>query len=386
MKMNKWLVITAVIFAGLTTRSAFGDTKAAADVPPLLPPPSLTESAPIDTPPSQPAPAPAEVAAPESQNIPPVEQPVAAEKKTAKPAAKKKTAQKAAPKFTEVSQPLNPGPAVVTARRVNVRGKATMRSEVLGRLTNGEPVNVIAELRRDNKRPDDPDVWAQIELPAAIHGWVHGKYVDANKTVTAKKLNVRGGPGENFSIIGLLKKGDTVNQIGEKEGWLELEAAPGAYAFVAAAYLKQVAAEPPAPVEPEPVPTTVAEGDIIAPPATDVAAAPSAPTTDTESDATQAASPAIPSPDMPVVLDPSIRREVDREGVVRPTWSIQAPDDYRLVSPETGESIVYLHSTTTNLDLSRYKGLHIIATGEEGLDLRWKNTPVLTIRRIQVIE
>jgi hypothetical protein len=48
--------------------------------------------------------------------------------------------------------------------------------------------------------------------------------------------------------------------------------------------------------------------------------------------------------------------------------------------------VVYLHSSTTNLDLSRYKGLRIIATGEEGLDKRWKNTPVLTIRRIQVIE
>ena len=43
-------------------------------------------------------------------------------------------------------------------------------------------------------------------------------------------------------------------------------------------------------------------------------------------------------------------------------------------------------ATSTNLDLSRYKGLHIIVTGEEGLDERWKNTPVITIQRIQVLD
>jgi hypothetical protein len=48
--------------------------------------------------------------------------------------------------------------------------------------------------------------------------------------------------------------------------------------------------------------------------------------------------------------------------------------------------IDYLYTTTTNLDLSRYNGLHIIVTGEEGMAKRWKNTPVLTIQRIQVVE
>jgi hypothetical protein len=38
------------------------------------------------------------------------------------------------------------------------------------------------------------------------------------------------------------------------------------------------------------------------------------------------------------------------------------------------------------LDLSRYKGLHIVVTGEEGLDRRWRNTPVITIQRILVLE
>ena len=54
--------------------------------------------------------------------------------------------------------------------------------------------------------------------------------------------------------------------------------------------------------------------------------------------------------------------------------------------PKTGTDIDYLYTTTTNLDISRYNGLHIVVTGEEGLAQRWRNTPVLTIHEIQVVE
>ncbi|HKI69286.1 MAG TPA: hypothetical protein VKA67_06845, partial [Verrucomicrobiae bacterium] len=77
---------------------------------------------------------------------------------------------------------------------------------------------------------------------------------------------------------------------------------------------------------------------------------------------------------------------VQREGLVRSTISIQAPTPYELISPDTRRTIDYLYTTSTNLDLSRYKGLQIIVTGKEGLDERWKHTPVLTIQRIQVID
>ena len=37
------------------------------------------------------------------------------------------------------------------------------------------------------------------------------------------------------------------------------------------------------------------------------------------------------------------------------------------------------------LDISRYYGRHIIVNGQEGLDERWVNTPVLTIQKIYVV-
>ena len=77
---------------------------------------------------------------------------------------------------------------------------------------------------------------------------------------------------------------------------------------------------------------------------------------------------------------------MEREGIVRGTFSVQAPTRFELISPDNGRAINYLYTPSTNVDLSRYKGLHIVVTGEEGLDERWKNTPVITIQKIQVIE
>jgi hypothetical protein len=95
--------------------------------------------------------------------------------------------------------------------------------------------------------------------------------------------------------------------------------------------------------------------------------------------------PEMPAP-APETAQPLPPRVVEHEGIVRGTFSIQAPTRYELVSQDTKEPINYLYTTSTNLDLSRYKGMHIIVTGEESLDERWKNTPVITIERIQVLD
>ena len=68
---------------------------------------------------------------------------------------------------------------------------------------------------------------------------------------------------------------------------------------------------------------------------------------------------------------------MQREGIVRGMTSIQAPSKFVLISPENGRDIDYLYTTSKDLDLRRYKGLRIIVTGEEGLDERWGNTPVI---------
>jgi len=88
----------------------------------------------------------------------------------------------------------------------------------------------------------------------------------------------------------------------------------------------------------------------------------------------------------PPADEPPQPRIVEHEGLVRGSFSIQAPTKYQLISPDTKQPIDYLYTTSTNLDLSRYKGMHIIVTGEEALDPRWKNTPVITIQKIEVLD
>jgi hypothetical protein len=93
-----------------------------------------------------------------------------------------------------------------------------------------------------------------------------------------------------------------------------------------------------------------------------------------------------PPPAAPPVEEPAVPRVVEREGIVRGTVSIQAPTHYELESLDTHKVIDYLYTTSTNLLLRRYRGMTVLVSGEEGLDERWPNTPVITIERIQVVQ
>jgi uncharacterized protein YgiM (DUF1202 family) len=137
---------------------------------------------------------------------------------------------------------LAPGTAVVLANRVNVRGQARLKSEVVGHLTHGEPVTVLQVIPLEHAGPEEPSAWAKIALPTRIHPWVSAHFVDpGNKTVNATKLNLRGGPGQNYSVLGLLRQGASVKDLSTRGDWLEIETPTNAYAFVAAQYLKPVA-------------------------------------------------------------------------------------------------------------------------------------------------
>lgn len=309
-----------------------------------------------------------------------------------KSAAKKKSQKKSVAKKKDSGAelktvPLVPGPASVDANHVNVRGQPKLKSEVVARLAKDQKVTVIEEITRKNSGPDEPSAWAKIALPSDVHVWVNSGFIDAsNKTVKPKKLNVRSGPGENFSVLGRLQRGEAVNQVSAKGDWLELEAPTNAFAFVAAQYLKQEAAAPAAPAEPAPVSATVTNEPAIAAAPTEAPGTPAAaePAAITNAAPETAAAPATETP--AAAPEPPPKRIVEREGIVRGTTSIQAPTHFELVSPESRRTIDYLYTTSPNLDLSRYKSLRIIVTGEEGLEERWGNTPVITIQKIQVVE
>ena len=65
--------------------------------------------------------------------------------------------------------------------------------------------------------------------------------------------------------------------------------------------------------------------------------------------------------------------------------SIQAPTYFALQSLDTGKMINYLYSPSTNLMLKDFMGKRIIVTGEEVLDERWPNTPVINVDALQAV-
>jgi uncharacterized protein YgiM (DUF1202 family) len=411
MKNNCWLILGAMLSTSLLAQQAT----------------NLTPSAPIETPAAAPAatiaPAPAPAKAPAAK----AGKKKAAKKKSQKAPQKKIVVKKkvTAPELKTV--PLVAGPATVVASNVNVRGQAKLNSEVVTRVTKGQTVTVLEEIVRNNSGPEEPSAWAKILLPPNAHVWANSSFIDpANKTVRPKRLNLRSGPGENYSVIGLLQSGETVKELNTKGDWMEIEPPANAYAFVAAQYVKQelgapmVAAAPatpvtpptpaptptepvpqpavvvtpptpsPTPTEPPPAPAAVAAAPTVAPPPAEApmtpppAAVPPAPT--------PAVAPAVTTPTASTTPEPAAPEEppppriVQREGIVRGMTSIQAPSRFVLINPDNRRDMDYLYTTSTNLDLRRYKGLRIVVTGEEGLDNRWGNTPVLTIEKIQFAE
>jgi uncharacterized protein YgiM (DUF1202 family) len=321
MKMNCWLILGAMI---ATSAVAQNNTNTSNTLPPI-PAPSAT----VAPAPSTPAPAaePAPSAAPVKH--------------------KKHKAAAPAKAITEPTVALVPGPAEVAAN-INARGQAGLKGEVVAHLKKGDAVTVLGQINLDKHKTGEPAQWAKIALPSSTHAWVKSSYIDAtSKTVLPKKLNLRGGPGENYSVLGVIERGTTVNPITTKDEWTQIDPPASSYAFVAAMYLKQEATAAPAPVaEPQPA-----------------MAQPSAPS-----------EPAVP----PV-------RIVSHEGVVRHVASPVAPTKYELYDPATEVNINYLYTTSPTLDLSRYVNMRIIVTGEEGLDARWKDTPIINIQSIQVI-
>ncbi len=266
--------------------------------------------------------------------------------------------------------------AVVKKDRVNVR--------------KGETVTVLEEVTPKKHKRGEPAKWAKIQLPPNTPVWVFAPYVETNNhTVNIKRLNLRAGPGENFSVIGRLERGAEVKEIRTDGNWMEIEAPTNAYAFVAVEMLEKSAAAPaptelaankePAPaqppptvenVKPEPAPTPAVE-PTPAPP-------PPQPTPQPAAPAPQ------PAPAAPADTAPS-KRIVSREGTVVYSRSVQAPTTFALENRESRRIVNFLHSESEDILLKKFAGKKVIVSGEELIDQRWSSTPIIEVESIQVV-
>ena len=81
-----------------------------------------------------------------------------------------------------------------------------------------------------------------------------------------------------------------------------------------------------------------------------------------------------------------IKRVVSREGIVKGSVSIQAPSYFVLRSLDNNKTINYLFSPSSNIVVKEFRGQRVLIVGEERLDERWPNTPVIDIESIQPVQ
>ena len=298
----------------------------------------------------------------------------------AQPAARKKArtpkeeAVKPSAKTSDSRVEISPAEAATVKRdAANVRGKPAFIGEVITKLKKGEPVTLLEEITLAKTKKNEPARWFKIAMPTNTPVWVNANFVDStSKTVVPKKLQVRAGPGENFSAVGMLKKGDAVKEIRKVNDWIEIETPADTFAFVSADLIERTA--PSAPVTPEPAPEVVSVPPDVGTP-TPPPAEPAAPATP------EVAPPVVTPP--PVVEEPLPKRIVTREGIVRRSYNVQTPSYYELESPDTKKIINYLYSPEPNFTLKSYIGTKVTVTGEESIDKRWPNTPVIEIESLE---
>jgi uncharacterized protein YraI len=302
---------------------------------------------------------------------------------------------------------------------LDIRGQGSFDGEVVAHVKKGESVTVSEEITLSRVRPGEPRQWSRIDMPTNAAVWVDADFINPEtKTVRVKKLNMRGGPGENYSVVGRLEQGTVITTVlGKKAGWLKIEALTNAFGFVASEYLDKQAAAAPAPMAvvaptpvtpptpppaPEPVVVNVPPETVSTPakPAETAPPAPVAPAPTPASEADQelaalhraaAPEPALaapapaPAPAQPENAVQGPPRIVTVEGFVHRAYNIQAPAGYELHDIKTGDLIDYLQPPPGLKKFKTFVGTRVRITGSEFLDPAWKRTPVLHIETVDLM-
>ena len=169
------------------------------------------------------------------------------------------------------------GLGVITGTRVSARGKATVHSQLVFRFGQNEPVNILEEITLATPKAGEPRKWFRVQVPLDAGLWVHHQFLHNQRIVTIvgndgkpsphtyasvkpDRLNVRGGAGDAFPVLGQLPQGTDVALTGAQKGkWLEIFAPGNCSVYVASQFVKRangnvanVVEVPTLPAQPQP--------------------------------------------------------------------------------------------------------------------------------------
>jgi len=149
------------------------------------------------------------------------------------------------------------GLGVITGTRVSARGKATVHSQLVFRFGQNEPVNILEEITLATPKAGEPRKWFRVQVPLDAGLWVHHNFLHNQRivnivgrdgkpsphtyaSVKPVRLNVRGGAGDSFPILGRLMQGTDVALTGAQKGkWLEVFAPGNCSVYVASQFVKR---------------------------------------------------------------------------------------------------------------------------------------------------
>ncbi|MEY4691898.1 MAG: hypothetical protein RIT19_2223 [Verrucomicrobiota bacterium] len=289
--------------------------------------------------------------------------------------------------------------AMILGDRVNIRSQPSLDGEVLAWMKRGETVETQGGAK---------DGFIRIALPSKVAVWVYGPLVDrGSRQVKAAEAKLRVGPGRNYGELGVLKKGVTLTEIRESDGWLQVEPPAGFSAYVGAQFV-EVSGVPATRVTASKTGGILpAEGDAVpadrpvTAPAKPVAAPIAAPVpvppvpAPVEQSLPQVVSAPIasqapePSADSGGAAQSSIQysekvRIVTRVGKVARSLEPQSPSHYQLRSPQRGEGMLgFLVGQDPATPIASFRGKTVRVVAEEYVDPRFRTQVILRVQSIE---
>jgi hypothetical protein len=263
------------------------------------------------------------------------------------------------------------------------------------------------------------DGFIRIALPPKVAVWVYGPLVDrVSHQVKAPEARLRVGPGRNYGELGVLKKGATLTEIRESDGWLQVEPPAGLSAYVGAQFIEPSVA-PVAkfaavktggilPADGDPVSRTVPDPALSKPPAIAGASVTSVSTATTPPPVSVTPPPSAPVISMdPVSFNPGASRAtsggqigdvaqssiqyssekvrvVTRVGKVARSLEPQSPSHYQLRSPLRGEGMLgFLVGQDPQTPIAKFRGKTVQVVAEEYVNPGNRTQVLLRVQSIE---
>lgn len=269
--------------------------------------------------------------------------------------------------------------ARVTSDRVNLRARPELNAEVVAQVHTGDRLAVISEL---------PD-WVEVVPPDTVDVWAYRDFIK-DGVVTVKKLNLRAGPGINYSIVGSLSNGDAVTVRGHFGEWLKV-APTNASLWVSREFVELSPAEsqparreeltplPPSVVAPSaPIVDDITPA-LAQPPQTPVMPPRSVPG---EEPGRAVVSPSVP-PDLRLVPLEGQGRSVRYEGILKPApFLINRPSAFRLVRKEGVQLVTVCYVRGNTAQLQSLLDQSLVIYGREYW-VQGVRQPVVLLERIE---